>query len=120
MAKNKQKISAPVIGRKAQELIGRELRVMYAGYVAEPLPVQQLALLWAFEDAEAAQRRLRDAIQTLRQANTGLDLNVTARTTLSSPLSVRAQQALLARRIGSRAQNRLSSKQRHRAARAAS
>jgi hypothetical protein len=119
MARNKQRISTPTIGRHAQDRIGRELRIIYADHLAEPPPAELLALLWAFEDAEAAQRRLQEAIHALRQANTGLGLDVTARTTLSSSLSVRAQQALLARRIGPRVPKRARPKHRNRPTRAA-
>jgi hypothetical protein len=88
-----------MIGRKAQDRIGRELRVMYAEVVTQSLPNQLLALLQAFEDAEAAQRRLREAVAALRQANSGLILPLAPRSTPLASLSVRAQQALLARSV---------------------
>jgi hypothetical protein len=96
---SKKRVSTPTIGRQAQDRIGRELRVMYAEAVTQPLPDQLFALLQAFEDAEAAQRRLREAVAALRQANSGLILPLAPRSTPPASLSVRAQQALLARTV---------------------
>jgi hypothetical protein len=79
-----------------------------------------LALLRAFEDAEAAQHRLRQAVQALRQANSGLILYLAPRSTPSSSLSVRAQQALLARSVLHQAPMKPSPRSRKRAVRAAS
>ena len=118
MCKSNKRASTPMIGRHAQDRIGRELRGMYAGMVTQPLPDDLLTLLHAFEDAEAAQRRLRAAVQALRQANTGLDPKLPGRSVPSS-LPVRAQQALLARAMLHQALPK-PSRSRKRAVRAAS
>lgn len=119
MARNKQPVARPTIGRHAQDRIGRELRVMYAANMAQALPTQLVALLSAFEEAEVAQRRLQEAVQALRQASTG-NLNLAARSAPCLPLSVRAQQALLARSVLRRPPTKQDSRPRKRAVRAAS
>jgi hypothetical protein len=118
VGKSKNSGSVATIGRQAQDRIGRELRVMYAEALT-PLPDQLLALLRAFEDAEAAQHRLREAVRALRQANSGLILHLAPSRTLSPSLSVRAQQALLARSMLRQAPLKPGPRSRKRAVRAA-
>ena len=120
MGTGKKRVSTATIGRKAQDRIGGELRVMYAEALTEPLPDQLLALLQTFEDAEAAQRRLREAVEALWQSNSGLILALAPRSTPSACLSVRAQQALLARSVMHQAPMKPGPRSRKRAARAAS
>ena len=97
MAKNKQQFPTPTIGRHAQDRIGRELRIMYAGELAEPLPDVFLMLLRALSTAEAAQDRLFSAVLDVREAHKEFGLTHTA--PLTTPMSVRAQQGLLAREM---------------------
>jgi hypothetical protein len=97
VAKNKQQFPTPTIGRHAQDRIGRELRIMYAGELAEPLPDVFLMLLRALSTAEAAQDRLFSAVLDVREAHKEFGLTPTA--PLTTPMSVRAQQVLLAREM---------------------
>jgi hypothetical protein len=87
----------PTIGRHAQDRIGRELSVMYAPLLREPLPDMFLMLLRASATAEAAQDRLFKAVLELREANKEFGLSPTTPITMS--MSVRTQQVLLAREM---------------------
>jgi hypothetical protein len=87
----------PTIGRHAQDKIGRELSVMYAPLMREPLPDVFLMCLRALATAEAAQDRLLNAVLDLREANNQFGLSPA--TSLTMPMSVRAQQVLLAREM---------------------
>ena len=89
--------SEPTIGRQAQDKIGRELSVMYAPLLREPLPDAFLMLLRASATAEAAQDQLFNAVLELREANK--EFGLSPATSLTMPMSVRAQQILLAREM---------------------
>jgi hypothetical protein len=93
----KQCGAKPTIGRRAQDRIGRELRAVYEPFVQEPLPDEFLILLRAWKDAETARYRVTHAVEILRGANRGLDLNLSARS--ASSLTVHAQQMLVARAV---------------------
>jgi hypothetical protein len=100
VANKKQRNRNPTIDRYSQDRIGRELRVIYQPFVEGPLPDAFLVLLRAWENAEASRYRLKQAIDTLRQANRGFELNVRS----SSGHPVHAQQMLVARAFGAREQ----------------
>ena len=95
MSTKKQRGAKPTIGRRALDRIGRELRAVYEPFVQEPLPDEFLVLLRAWKDAETARYRVRNAVEILRGANRGLDLNLSAQS--ASSLTVHAQQMLVAR-----------------------
>ena len=109
MANNKQRNRNPAIDRYSQDRIGRELRTIYEPFVQEPLPDAFLVLLRAWENAEASRYRLKQAIEILRQANRGLELNERS----SSTNSVHAQQTMVARAFGAREQRRPLGVRRH-------
>ena len=94
---SKHAASKPTIGRHAQDKIGRELSVMYAPLLHEPLPDAFLMLLRALATAQAAQDRLFNAVLELREANKEFGLGPNAPITM--PMSVRTQQVLLAREM---------------------
>ena len=103
MANNKQPNRKPAIDRYSQDRIGRELRATYQPFVEEPLPETFLVLLRAWENAEASRYRLKQAIDILRQANSGFELNERS----SSAHPVHAQQTLVAQAFGARALNQV-------------
>src|SRR4051794_14576196 len=70
---------------------------MYAPLLRQPLPDVFLMLLRASATAEAAQDRLFKAVLELREANKEFGLSPT--TPITMPMSVRAQQVLLAREM---------------------
>jgi hypothetical protein len=98
VANNKQRNRNPAIDRNCQDRIGRELRAMYQLFVEGPLPDSFLVLLRAWENAETSGYRLKQAIDTLRQANNDFELNGRS----SSAHSVHAQQTMVARASGAR------------------
>jgi hypothetical protein len=100
VANNKQRNRNPAIDRYSQERIGRELRVIYKPFVQEALPDAFLVLLRAWENAEASRYCLKQAIEIMRQANRGSELSERS----SSAHPVHAQQTLVARAFGARAQ----------------
>jgi Anti-sigma factor NepR len=102
VANNKQRNRNPAIDRYSQDRIGRELRAIYEPFVEGPLPEAFLVLLRAWEHAEASRYRLKQAIEILRQANRGFELNER----FSSAHSVHAQQTMVARAFGAREQRR--------------
>ena len=95
MSTKKQRGAKPTIGPRALDRIGRELRAVYEPFVQEPLPDEFLVLLRAWKDAETARHRVRNAVEILRGANRGLDLDISAQS--ASSLTVQAQQMLVAR-----------------------
>jgi hypothetical protein len=100
---NQQRNGTPAIDRYSRDRIGRELRAIYEPFVQEPLPDAFLALLRTWQEAEAAQYRLKRAVEGLREANTESELSIAPRS--ASALSVHAQQTLLARAFGAREQS---------------
>jgi hypothetical protein len=109
VANNKQRNRVPAIDRNSQDRIGRELRATYQPFVEAPLPDAFLVLLRAWENAEASRYRLNQAIDTLRQANKGFELNERS----SSTHSVHAQQTMVARAFGTREKRRPLGVRRH-------
>jgi Anti-sigma factor NepR len=115
VANNKQCNRNPAIDRYSQDRIGRELRVIYQPFVEGPLPDAFLVLLRAWENAEASRYLLEQAIEILRRANRGFELNDGS----NSAHSVHAQQTMVARAFGAREQRRPLGVRRHTARKAA-